>query len=109
MSALMRIADSSRTWREVRFVPAPDSCSAATRGLFDHLVRAGQHCRRHGQAKRLRSFEIDQQIELGGLLDRQVSGISTLEYLVGGPVVALAAKAATYYLRFLTRRPVTKC
>jgi hypothetical protein len=36
-----------------------------TTPLFDHLVGAGEQSWRHGQTKRLRSDQVDDQIELG--------------------------------------------
>src|SRR5436305_12824677 len=39
---------------------------------FDHLVGAGDERRRHSNAKRPGSLHIDDQLEKGGLLDRQV-------------------------------------
>jgi hypothetical protein len=38
--------------------------------LSDYLVGAGEQQGRNGQAERLRGFEIDDQLELGWLLDR---------------------------------------
>src|SRR3954451_4672187 len=49
--------------------------------LFDHLVGAHQHRLRHGEAERRGGLEIDHQIELGRLLDRQVSRLGALEDL----------------------------
>ena len=43
MSAVAHTTDSSRTSGHVRFVPQPDSCTAAMR-LFDHLVGASKQC-----------------------------------------------------------------
>src|SRR5262245_52950450 len=37
--------------------------------LLYHLIRPRQHRRRDPQAERLRSFQVDHQFELGGLLD----------------------------------------
>ena len=41
------------------------------RALFDHLVGASEQRRWHGEAERPRGLEIDRQLELGRLLDRQ--------------------------------------
>ena len=40
--------------------------------LFDHIVGTGEQRGRDFEAKRLRGFEIDHQLEFGWLLDRQV-------------------------------------
>jgi hypothetical protein len=50
--------------------------------LLDHLVSAGEQRRWHGDAKRLRGLQIDDQLELGRLLDRQVGRLRSPEYLV---------------------------
>src|SRR5207253_7382273 len=49
---------------------------------LDHLIRPVQHRLRNCQAKLLRSFQIDHQLELGGLLYRQISELSALQNLV---------------------------
>src|SRR6266404_8975307 len=36
---------NGQTSRYVRFVPKPDSCTAAKEPLFDHLVSDGEHAR----------------------------------------------------------------
>src|ERR671911_531070 len=46
--------------------------------LFDYLVGAGQERGRDRQPEPLRSLEIDDQLEFGRLLDRQVGGPGTL-------------------------------
>ena len=46
---------------------------------FDHPIRSGQHIRRNRQADLLRRFQIDDELELLGLLDRQIGGLSALE------------------------------
>jgi hypothetical protein len=46
---------------------------------FDHLVGAGEQPWRHGETKRLSSLEVDYQLELGRVLDRQVTGFFALE------------------------------
>ena len=46
---------------------------------FDHLVGAGEKHWRHGKAECTRGLEVDDELEFGRLLDRQVSGLRTLE------------------------------
>src|SRR5690349_3929004 len=47
--------------------------------LFDDLVGAGEDRWRHGEAKRLRGLEIDDQLELGRLLDWQIGRSGAFE------------------------------
>src|SRR5262245_43412079 len=63
--------------------PIADSCSAAKGTSFDHLVGTGEQRVRHFEAKRLRGFEIDHQLEFGWLLDRQVGRLGVLENFSG--------------------------
>lgn len=56
--------------------------ASAEERLFNDLVGAGQQRRRDGQAQRLRRLQIDDQLELGRLLDRQVGGLRPLQDLV---------------------------
>src|SRR5947207_1472843 len=49
--------------------------------LFDHLVSSLQDRLRHGQAERLSGLEIDNQLEPGRLLNRQIGRLLTLEDL----------------------------
>jgi hypothetical protein len=46
--------------------------------LFDHLVSAGEQRRRHTEAKRLGGLEVDHQLELDRLRDRQVGWLGPL-------------------------------
>jgi hypothetical protein len=56
----------------------------------DHFIRARQHVRRNCQADLLCSFQIDDELELGRLLDGQISGLCAFQNLVyigcGAPV-----------------------
>src|SRR5262245_2313953 len=80
MSALPPKADMCGAARDVRFGPKADSCSAAKKkSLFDQLVGDGEHARRNGEAKRPGSLEVDHELELGRLQDRQVGGFFALE------------------------------
>src|SRR5215467_4716356 len=50
--------------------------------LLDHFIRPRQQRLRDRQAKGFGGLEVDDQLELGGLLDRQVAGLGALEDLV---------------------------
>src|SRR4051794_15783818 len=50
-----------------------DRTSLRLAHLFDHLVGATQQRERNADAKSLGRFKVDEQINLGGLLYRQVS------------------------------------
>src|SRR5262245_64215813 len=47
-------------------------------GLFDHLVGAGEQRLRHVEAERLGCLEVDHQLELGWLLDRNIARLGAL-------------------------------
>ena len=54
---------------------------------FDHLVGELLELQRNLEAERLGGLEVDDQFELGGLLDREVDGLGSLEnfiYVLGG-------------------------
>jgi hypothetical protein len=58
----------------VRLVPKGDIRGAANSSLFDHLVCAQHEPGRNLVTDRLRGPEIDDQLEVGRLLDRHISG-----------------------------------
>jgi hypothetical protein len=48
--------------------------------LLDHLVGAGKQCRWHGEAKGFGGDEVEDEVELGRLLDRNVGGLRAAQY-----------------------------
>ena len=56
-----------------------DRTSFVLAHLFDHLVGAQQDSQSARQAERFGGLEIDHQLELGRLLDRQIGGLFALE------------------------------
>src|SRR5262245_5877565 len=69
------------------------TCKNARRGSFmfeppsrvtslDHLVRASEQRRRHIEAERLGGGQIDDEVELGWLLDRNVGRLRAAQNLV---------------------------
>src|SRR5258706_6708583 len=57
---------------------------------LDHRVRLHEQLLRNRQADGLPGLQVDDELEFRGLLDRQVAGLRTLEYLVdirGCPIV----------------------
>src|SRR5213593_1529232 len=80
-------ASSAETWllRQRRGVRGGQSLAGRLAGhlaLFDHVVRSTKHRRRDRQAERSGGLEVDNKLELRGLLDREVSGFGTPEELV---------------------------
>jgi hypothetical protein len=68
MSALPPIADIVERDRDVRFVPKADISH-----LFDHLVGASQHGAWNREAEGLCGPKIDDKLEMGRCLKRQIS------------------------------------
>ena len=50
--------------------------------LFDHLVGAGEQSRRHFEAERIGSREINEEIEFGRLLDRELGWLRSAQNLI---------------------------
>jgi hypothetical protein len=69
MSALPHKADINARDCDVRFVPKETHAPRQTAPLFNHLVGTGEQCWGDIEPKRLRTFEVDDQLELCGLLD----------------------------------------
>jgi hypothetical protein len=65
-----------------RWPPRSRCHSQSSTLLFNHLVGALRQRLRDFQAERLRGVEVDDQLELGGLLDRQLARFRALEDLV---------------------------
>jgi hypothetical protein len=61
-------------------VPNSGTCVAS----FDHLVGAGEECGPHGEAKCLRSIEVDHKLELGWLLNWDIAGLRSAQNLAPG-------------------------
>ena len=72
MSALPPKADIGTQPRDVRFVPKADSCTAANWRLFDHLIGAAKQRKRYAQTEVLGSFQVDNKLDLGGLLNWKI-------------------------------------
>src|SRR5205823_2493706 len=77
------IEPESSTQTEVRRNPACCQNRSFARRSFDHLVGAGEKGLRHRQAERLRGLNVDDQLELGRLLDRQIGRLGAFEDLAG--------------------------
>ena len=56
--------------------------------LFDHMIGAGEQRKRERNPKRLGSFEVKYQLDLDGLLDRQISRFVTFEAELQGVVAS---------------------
>src|SRR5207247_9675913 len=67
-------------------VPLADSCIAAIRHLysilFNHLVGNSKHAWGNRQAERLGGLEVDDELELAGLLHWQIRRLGTFQYFV---------------------------
>jgi hypothetical protein len=63
-------------------VPRSDICGAANCSLFDHLVGDGEQRRWNFEAEYFGGGEVNDEIELGRLLDRQVARLRPAQNLV---------------------------
>jgi hypothetical protein len=89
----------SRNLRRPRRRPWPPRQAARLAASFDDLVGKGEDRSRDRQPQRLRRLEIDNQLVLGRLLDRQVGGLGAFEDLVdvsgGAPPQLVKARPVT--------------
>src|SRR2546421_12514870 len=71
------------TWRSRRGCRGLEGISfrGQKKGLVDQLVRADQHPLRHVEAERLGGLQVDYELELRGLLDRQRRRVRPFQYL----------------------------
>ena len=60
-------------------MPTRDSCTAANGVLFDHIICNREQRVWHGETERLGGLEIDDALELGRLLHRQVGWIGAAQ------------------------------
>jgi hypothetical protein len=51
--------------------------------LLNHLIRAAEQWQRDGQAERLGALHINDQLDFGGLLDRQVGWLFAFQNPAG--------------------------
>jgi hypothetical protein len=82
VSAAHSITGVTGTKRHSHFVQISDICSATNCTLLDHLVSEREQHRRQFEAKRLRGLEIDDEIKLDRLLDRQFRWLCAVENLI---------------------------
>jgi hypothetical protein len=57
-------------------------CAAAQTALFNHLVGTSNERLRQVETDCSCSLEIDDQLKLGGFLNRQITGLLALEYAI---------------------------
>ena len=65
---------------------------------FDHLVGAGEQRRRHVEAERLRHDQVNDEVELGRLLDRKIGGLrpaNLVDQVAGAPLKSMKATVPT--------------
>src|SRR5262249_56047234 len=79
--------------------------------LFDHLVGGRKQRWRHGEAERLGSRGVDDQLKLGRLLNREIARLLSLENAIdiaGGAAVWMAAHTPLTGISEGSRRTATR-
>jgi hypothetical protein len=84
MSAAPPIQGINRAKMDRWSVPLADSCTAANPTgsvvwLFDYLVGDGEQPRREAESERLGGVQVDDELELGRLLDRKIGRLGALD------------------------------
>ena len=79
MSAIPPKADIRADEIDVRFVPLATKVQRSKSGLFDHVVGATKQRKRYVEAEALGGFQINDQFDLGGLLNWKVGRLFPLE------------------------------
>ena len=79
MSDLPPKADIAADEINVRFVPLATKMQCSKSGLFDHVVGATKQRKRYIEAEALGGFQINDQFDLGGLLNWKVGRLFPLE------------------------------
>src|SRR5215468_432632 len=77
MSALPAKADMCSAVAHVCFGPIADICGAAKRTLLDHFVSSREQGRGHCEPKRLCGLEVDDQLQFGRQLNREIARLLT--------------------------------
>src|SRR5262245_40070940 len=103
-------SDIDCVFQHVRFGPTADSCTAAKRTLFDHLVSSREQGRGHREPKRLCGLEVDHQFKLGRQLNRKIARLLTFQYasdIDAGTAISICVAGTIAYqptgLRMLAR------
>src|SRR5450631_888351 len=82
MSVLVQKRPNCCSAAIVRFVPIATDAPQHTAPLFDHLISASNDLRWHYEADSLGGGQIDYEIKLGRLLDRNVARLYSAQDLI---------------------------
>src|SRR5262245_54603113 len=85
MGTSVRMAGGESSRPELWLVCSQELAALVEHGLLDHLVRRQQQRLGDRQSYRLRSLEVDDQVELRRLLDRKVAGARSPKNSINEP------------------------